>query len=191
MPRIIAGKAKGTRLLAPPGDSCRPSSDRLKEALFSIIGDRILGARVLDLFAGTGQIGLEALSRGAREAVMVEKDRRTLEVLRTNLARTRLEEGARILAGDYRARLRSLVKAGESFDLIYLDPPWQLVADLAGELSRSLIPLLAPDALLILESEGQKAADPLSGPSLTQLRSCQYGSGMLSFYQFTGHKDDA
>ena len=191
MPRIIAGKAKGTRLLAPPGDSCRPSSDRLKEALFSIIGDRILGARVLDLFAGTGQIGLEALSRGAREAVMVEKDRRTLEVLRTNLARTRLEEGARILAGDYRARLRSLVKAGESFDLIYLDPPWQLVAELAGELSRSLIPLLAPDALLILESEGQKAADPLSGPSLTQLRSCQYGSGMLSFYQVTGHMDDA
>ncbi len=191
MPRIIAGKAKGTRLLVPAGDHCRPSSDRLKEALFSIIGDRVQGARVLDLFAGTGQIGLEALSRGAREAVMIEKDRQTLQVLKANLARTRLEEGGRILAGDYRGRLKSLVKTGDRFDLIYLDPPWRLVASLAGELEGTLIQLLAPGGWIILESDGEGGREALSAGALTRLRSCQYGSGVLSYYQFTDGQNEA
>lgn len=184
MPRIITGTAKGTRLAVPAGSACRPTSGRAKEALFSLLGARVPEARVLDLFAGSGQIALEALSRGASEAVLIEKDRLALKAIRTNIERTGLGGGARLLAGDYRSRLSFLKKAGEHFDIIYVDPPWRLVADLWESLEDLLLPLLAPEGVIILESDKSQGLEGLPGKALTRVRSCQYGTGVLSFYQF-------
>ncbi len=184
MARIITGKARGVRLVMPRGDCCRPTPGRTKEALFSILGDRVEGSRFLDVFAGSGQIGLEALSRGAVGAVMIERDRSSLAAIRENLRRTGLLEGARILAGDSRRRIESLAREGTVFDLIYLDPPWREAEALLQAMAPALATLLGPDGLLVVETDGQTPPADLFAPLLTWRRSCQYGTGVLSFYQF-------
>lgn len=119
--RVIAGAAKGRRLKSLPGPGTRPITDRVKTALFDILGASVVGARVLDLFAGTGSVGIEALSRGAAEAVFVEKDPRAIRVLRENLRETGLADRARVVRADVFAFLRS--GPPEPFDLIYIAPP--------------------------------------------------------------------
>lgn len=119
--RVIAGSAKGTPLASVPGESTRPITSRVKEALFDILGEAIEGARMLDLFAGTGAVGIEALSRGAREVVFVERDRRALATLRRNLAATRLADRAKVVAGDAFAYVSQPPE--EPFDLVYIAPP--------------------------------------------------------------------
>jgi 16S rRNA (guanine966-N2)-methyltransferase len=121
--RVIAGKAKGHRLKAVPGKGTRPITDRAKSALFSIIGNDVIGCRFLDLFAGTGQVGIEALSRGAAEAIFVERAGHALRTIRENLAHTRLEAGARVVRADVFGFLDSQVKAMEAFEYVYIAPP--------------------------------------------------------------------
>lgn len=181
MPRIITGKAKGTRLLVPAGTFLRPTSGRTKEALFSILDLKVEGARLLDLFSGSGQMALEALSRGASEAVLIEGNKKAQAAIRTNLERTRLT-GARLLFGDYRTGLETLISEERTFDLIYVDPPWAEAGRILPRLAEKLPPLLDPSGLLILESEGPPP--PFFEGPLDLLRSCQYGTGVLSFYQF-------
>ena len=118
--RVIAGKAKGRRLKGVPGGGTRPITDRAKSALFSIIGDGVVGCRFLDLFAGTGQVGIEALSRGAAEVVFVERARVALRTIRQNLALTGLEAKARVVRADVFA---FLTRPAEPFDYIYIAPP--------------------------------------------------------------------
>lgn len=184
MLRIIMGKAKGVRLVSPPGNRCRPTAGRTKEALFSILADRLEGARLLDVFAGSGQIGLEALSRGASEAVFLEKDGQALAAIRENVERTRLKEGFRLLPGDAMSRLKALARQGERFDIIYLDPPWPHAQKLLHEAGQVLADLLEGDGILAIETDGEILPDNLFLPSLSWLRSCQYGTSVLSFYQF-------
>lgn len=119
--RVITGKAKGHSLKSVPGDITRPITDRAKCALFSIIGNRVIGSRFLDLFAGTGQVGIEALSRGAVEAVFVERARMALRTIRDNLAHTKLEEGAQVIRGDVFDFLHQEDRG--PFDYIYVAPP--------------------------------------------------------------------
>lgn len=119
--RVISGSAKGHRLKSLPGPGTRPITDRVKTALFDILGSSIVGARVLDLFAGTGSVGIEALSRGAAEAVFVEKDPRAVRVLQENLQRIGLFARARVVRADVFAFLRS--GPIEPFDFIYIAPP--------------------------------------------------------------------
>ncbi len=119
--RVISGSAKGRRLKSLPGSSTRPITDRVKMALFDILGPSIVGARVLDLFAGTGSVGIEALSRGAAEAVFVEKDPRVVRVLRENLQQTDFLDRARVVRADVFTFLRS--GPVEPFDFIYIAPP--------------------------------------------------------------------
>ena len=118
--RVIAGKAKGHRLKSVPGGETRPITDRAKSALFSIIGNDVIGCRFLDLFAGTGQVGIEALSRGAAEAVFVERARPALRTIRANLAHTRLEAGARVVRADV---FDFLASTAEPYDYVYIAPP--------------------------------------------------------------------
>lgn len=122
--RIITGTARGARLQAPKGQATRPTADRVKESLFSILGARVLGARVLDLFAGTGALALEALSRGAADAVLV--DRATAGICHANAVHTRLAERAEVRAGDVFAELSRLSRAERQFDLVFCDPPYHL-----------------------------------------------------------------
>ncbi len=119
--RVIAGKAKGRKLRSVPGPGTRPITDRAKSALFSILGGDIVGARFLDLFAGTGQVGIEALSRGAKEAIFVEKGHRALRTIRTNLELTGLMDHAHIVRADVFHYL--LTPPEEGFDYIYVAPP--------------------------------------------------------------------
>ena len=119
--RVITGKARGINLKTPEGLQTRPTTDRVKEALFSVIHFDVPGARVLDLFGGTGQLGIEALSRGAKRAVFVDESEKACKLIRENLKRTRLEQEATVLRGDY---LAYLGRCTEKFDIILLDPPY-------------------------------------------------------------------
>ena len=174
--RIITGKARGAHLKAPKGLSTRPTSDRVKESLFSILGGRVVGRRVLDLFAGTGSLGLEALSRGASFAVLV--DRVTGDILRANAEHAHLADVARIMRGDVFASLSRLGAEGERFDLVFCDPPYA-----KGLWERALTALdastvLSKEALVVVEcGADEKALPPLSRLSL--VREEHYGHTTL------------
>ena len=126
--RIISGEAKGRALFAPPGSDTRPTSDKIRGSLFNIIASRVMDARVLDLFGGTGALALEALSRGAESAVIVDSSRQAWQVIERN-ARSVLKDDfeyrARILCADYRSAIAAL--EGSLFDLVFLDPPYRMV----------------------------------------------------------------
>ena len=149
--RIVAGTHGGRRIEAPKGRAVRPTSDRVREALFSILGDRVQGARVLDLFAGTGALGLEALSRGAASAVFVDRD--------TTPVQANLE--ALGLTGEVHRRdaLAWLRTAAGPFDLVFLDPPYKSAPDLAPRLADTLPSLLSPGALVVSESDRRAPLD--------------------------------
>ena len=119
--RVITGKARGIQLKTPDGMLTRPTADRVKEALFSIINFDIPGARVLDLFGGTGQLGIEALSRGASAAVFVDAREESCRMIRENLKRTKLEQDSKVIRSDY---LDYLSRCREQYDIILLDPPY-------------------------------------------------------------------
>jgi 16S rRNA (guanine966-N2)-methyltransferase len=157
--RVIAGRFGGRRLLAPRGLTTRPTSDRVREALFSMLGD-IQGNVVLDLFAGTGALGIEALSRGAKRAVFVERDRAAVQSLRANLATLELPAPeAELRVGDALAALRAARGAGETYDLMFVDPPYKQARELGSELSVLLPALLAPGARVVVESDRRVATE--------------------------------
>jgi 16S rRNA (guanine966-N2)-methyltransferase len=151
--RVIAGRYGGRRLTAPKGRTTRPTSDRVREALFAMLGD-IDGARVLDLFAGTGALGIEALSRGARQAVFVECDRAAIEALQSNLAALGLVgEQAKLRREHADDALRRARKRKETYDLVLIDPPYERALQLEPRLSPALGGVLAPKARVVLESD--------------------------------------
>jgi pantetheine-phosphate adenylyltransferase/16S rRNA (guanine(966)-N(2))-methyltransferase RsmD len=149
--RIIAGSARGTRL-APVPKNVRPTSDRVRESLFNSLGQFFDGGRVLDLYAGTGALGIEALSRGFDRAVFVERDRKVREVILDNLHRTRFPDRAEVIGGEVEGILVMLDGRGEDFDLIFADPPYRIAAaEVGGNLHR-LRSLLAPGGRVVIES---------------------------------------
>jgi 16S rRNA (guanine966-N2)-methyltransferase len=148
--RVIAGAHRGRRLQAPKGSDTRPTSDRVREALFSIIGD-VEGTRVLDLYAGSGALGIEALSRGAAEVVFVESGRQAVEAIRANL-RAVGDPDAMIWVGDALAYLRN-ADPDAPFDLVFADPPYSSATRVGGKLSELLPPLLTETSLTVTESD--------------------------------------
>jgi 16S rRNA (guanine966-N2)-methyltransferase len=151
--RVIAGDLGGRRIQAPGGRVTRPTSDRVREALFAMLED-VGGASVLDLFAGSGALGIEALSRGAADAVFVERDALALRALRANLASLDLAAPqARVRRADALAALRSARRRKETYDLIFIDPPYAQARDWGTELSVMLAPLLGRAARVIVESD--------------------------------------
>ena len=151
--RIVAGNARGRKLFAPAGEDTRPTAERIREALFNILGARVWDARVLDLFSGTGAMALEAMSRGAARCVIVDANRAAVQAILRN-ARAVLGEDyaarARVLRQDYRGALGTL--AGERFDLVFLDPPYRLLDSYPDALRRLCAAgQLAEDAVCVLE----------------------------------------
>jgi 16S rRNA (guanine966-N2)-methyltransferase len=183
--RVIAGKAKGHRLKPVPGKGTRPITDRAKSALFSIVGNDVIGCRFLDLFAGTGQVGIEALSRGAAEAVFVEQAGRAVRVIHENLAHTRLEAGARVLRADvfdFLARRAPQVGSAEAFDYVYIAPP-----QYHGLWAKTLQALDAGQAWLsddgwVIAQIHPREYEPLALAHLALFDQRTYGSVMLCFY---------
>ncbi len=182
--RVIAGTQKGRALLAPPRHGVRPTSDKVREALFSIVGPRIQGARVLDLYAGTGAIGIEALSRGAECARFVESQPAAQRVLRANLTRCGLTSGACVSAMPVSRFLRTRAAADGPYDLVFADPPYQHdgAAELVTALSDSS--LVAPTALVVIE-HATRSTWPDTVGTLACLRHYRYGDTTLSVYTFS------
>ncbi len=149
--RVVAGRYGGRRLVAPPGDGTRPTSDRVREALFSVLGPSVQGAQVLDLYAGSGAVGIEALSRGAARAVFVDRAQPAIKAIRTNLDALGIDAEVRRMQA--RTALRTAAERSEAYDLVFLDPPYRRAADLGRELSEALPAVLAPGARVISESD--------------------------------------
>jgi 16S rRNA (guanine966-N2)-methyltransferase len=155
--RVIAGTAKGIRL-APVPSGVRPVSDRAREGVFSSLGERVDGARVLDLFAGTGALAIEALSRGAADAVLVEQAPRAIATVRENLRRTRTGDRARLVRADARRFLERAV-AERPFDLVFVDPPYAAAPPALAAVLERLRPVLAPGATVVLTRDSRSSTD--------------------------------
>jgi 16S rRNA (guanine966-N2)-methyltransferase len=177
--RVVAGTLGGRRLHAPAGDATRPTSDRVREALFSALGP-LEGEVVLDLFAGSGALAIEALSRGAERAVLVERDRRAVAVIRRNLAELELHPPhAEILPRDALRALRDAREAGEAYDLVLIDPPYRLAAGLGPVLSDALPPVLRQGARVVTEGDRRH---PLDLPGLDMTFERRYGDTLLRIH---------
>lgn len=177
--RVITGKARGIQLKTPEGLLTRPTADKVKEALFSIIQFEIPGASVLDLFGGTGQLGIEALSRGANSAVFVDAREDACKLIRENLKRTRLEEQAKVIRSDYLAYLE---RCRETFDIIFLDPPYAEVF-LENSLNRiTEIDILHSGGIIVTERPLGKEL-PWEIDGYTRSRDYKYGKTLLAIYR--------
>lgn len=176
--RVIAGELKGQRLVAPRGWKVRPTSDRVREAIFSALGERVEGAHVLDLYCGTGALAIEALSRGAAEAVLVDRDTRPAL---GNVQRLGLAERTELLRADvgrWLAQVSSGSFAGK-FDLVFVDAPYRLADRVAQDLNTHLPQLLAEGGRAVVESG---ARSPLQVDSLESLRQRRYGAADVAIY---------
>jgi len=177
--RVITGKARGITLKTPNGMVTRPTSDRVKEALFSIIQLEIQGARVLDLFGGTGQLGIEALSRGAESCVFVDQSKDACQLIRENLQRTKLQDSAKVLCSDY---MQYLKNSRDQFKIILLDPPY---AEVFLENSLKMITeidILQSGGIIVTERPVGKELS-LDFPGYTRSKDYRYSSTLLTFYR--------
>ena len=183
--RIIGGSLRGRKLGSLRGRSIRPTSDRVREALFNILGSKPVDATILDLFAGTGALGIEALSRGANRAVFIEKAGKTLNVLRKNIALCGLQACSRIIQWDIVKSLSCLQAYRRTFDLVFLDPPYQ-----CGMIQPTLLNLMRCDALadgacIVVEHASQEDVAPVV-PGLVWEDQRRYGRTKLTFLACAG-----
>jgi 16S rRNA (guanine966-N2)-methyltransferase len=178
--RVIAGEMRGMTLRAPKGDQTRPTADRVKESLFAILTPYLDGAPVLDLFAGSGALAIEALSRGARAAVLVDRNPFAAECIRHNLRHTRLEHRAELLVQPVERALTYLHKQQKKFDLIFADPPYG--KGILTQVTRLLLELnlLAPAGIIILE-HGHKEDMTQTVENFACIRQKSYGDTTLTF----------
>lgn len=177
--RVITGKARGIQLKTPEGMLTRPTADRVKEALFSIINFDIPGAKVLDLFGGTGQLGIEALSRGASSAVFVDAREDSCKLIRENLKRTKLEKDAKVIRSDY---MDYLNRCREQYNIIFLDPPYAEVF-LENSIKRiTEIDILQSDGIIVAERPLGKEL-PWEFEGYTRSKDYKYGKVLLTIYR--------
>ena len=183
--RVIAGAFKGRRLVAPRGPATRPTADQVRLALMDTLAPWLPDARVLDLFAGAGGVGLEALSRGAAHATFVERDARAVAALETNIRTLGVEGRASVLRLDVARALARLAAEGERFGIVFLDPPYE--TDLAASTLEALGAggITAPDALVVAQHRTKRAPAPEHG-TLRAFRTRRFGETTLTFFRAGG-----
>lgn len=181
--RIIAGTLKGRRLKAPAWAGLRPTSDKLRETLFNVLAARVTGARVLDGYAGTGAVGIESISRGAREVVFIERDERARALIEANLAHCGVESGYTVLGAPVARSFQTLADTPgfEPFDIVVLDPPYEMAPT---EALLGADRVLARDGVLVLE-HSHRLESPISSGRLARARQLASGDSVLTFYQTT------
>ena len=180
--RVITGKARGVQLKTPDGLTTRPTTDRVKEALFSIIQFEIPTARVLDLFGGTGQLGIEALSRGAKSAVFVDAGEPACRLIKENLRRTKFENEAKVIRSDY---LDYLKRCREKFDIVFLDPPYAEVFLENALKCITEIDILETGGIIVAERPVGKEL-PWDFEGFTRSKDYKYGKTLLTIYRKDG-----
>ena len=188
MMRIIAGKANRRKLETLPGeDITRPTAERVKEGLFSAIQFELADKKVLDLFAGSGQLALEALSRGAQSAVLIDASTEAVEIIKTNAKNTDLMKQCRISRMDYSEFLKSAALKGEKFDIIFLDPPY--AKDMRNEILKkvSRADICAGDALIICETDKEFMGDDETVYNFTLRKIYRYGRVYITMLKYTGN----
>jgi 16S rRNA (guanine966-N2)-methyltransferase len=181
--RVISGKAKGRPLKAVPGMGTRPTTDKVKEAIFSMIGPYFSGGLVLDLFAGTGGLSLEAISRGMDRAVLIDMDKKAIDTIRLNLQATGFTEQAEVYRNDAQRALKALAKRGMAFDLVFMDPPYKLkvISDLMEQLLAE--GMLRDGARIVLEHDaGDRYDEPVG--TLEHLRRAEYGDTAITIFRY-------
>ena len=178
--RVVAGELKGQKLVAPQGWKVRPTSERVREAVFSTLGERVADAVVLDLYCGTGALAIEALSRGAARATLVDRDTRPAL---GNVERLGLGDRARLVRADAGSWLASVSNQAERFDIVFVDAPYRVAPDLAAELDTHLPGVLAPGGRAVIESGARR---PLTVKTLQRLRQRRYGAADVSIYALEG-----
>ena len=178
--RVIAGSLKGRRLKPPDWEGLRPTSDKLRETLFNILAPRSAGARVLDAYAGTGALGIEALSRGAAAVTFIENDRRAQALIETNLALCRIDTGYNLVRGAIDRAIVTLQAPGfEPFDIVLLDPPYLMPGHAA---LMKIDTIVAPGGVVVLE-HARRAVAPEQAGRLVRARQVASGDSMLTFYE--------
>ena len=177
--RIIAGEARGRQIIAPEGRNTRPTLDRVRENIFNMLQAEVPGSRVLDLFAGSGALSLEAISRGAESAVLVDSDRKAHMVQKRNIDTLRYAEKTRVLLYDWKRAVRILQEEGQIFDLVFLDPPY-CMTDLR-DVFASLIPITDADPIIVLEHESGKSIT--AADQYEVVRQKEWGFCAVSFYR--------
>ncbi|MBQ7784853.1 MAG: 16S rRNA (guanine(966)-N(2))-methyltransferase RsmD [Clostridia bacterium] len=177
--RIISGIARGRAIVAPPGDKTRPTQDYVRESLFNIIRWDLEDACVLDLFAGTGALSLEAISRGAREAVLIDMDRAACSAIKKNMETTKLGDQCRLIPRDYKQAIDELAREGKQFDVVFIDPPYRM--ENTGEMCAALYDKgLLSDAFLILV-EHKRGMAPLLDLRFEAFDLRHYGDTEITF----------
>jgi 16S rRNA (guanine(966)-N(2))-methyltransferase RsmD len=180
--RVISGKAKGRRLVAPKGGAIRPTADRIKESLFNILPRDFSGMKILELFAGTGNVSIEALSRGAESALLIDASERSARIIRENLRRLDLTDRAQMWVMPVRRALNAVGRQGQKFDVIFLDPPYdQKLVGRSLELIASIDPVY-PTGVVVAEHSVRETLKTSYGfLSLNDQR--RYGDTLLSFFR--------
>jgi 16S rRNA (guanine(966)-N(2))-methyltransferase RsmD len=184
--RIIAGAYKGRRLATPRGETTRPTADQVRIALLDTLMPRLPAARVLDLFAGAGSVGLEALSRGATHATFVERDARAVATLRANVTTLGVERAVRVVRDDVVRALRTLRRTGERFDVVFLDPPYD-GDDVAMTLDALGGGELLGDGAVVVAQHRTKRAPAASAGALAAFRTRRFGETTLTFFRAGGY----
>jgi RNA methyltransferase, rsmD family len=178
--RVISGSARGLKLNTPGDDRVRPTTDRVKESMFNIVQDWVYDSQVLDLFAGSGALGIEALSRGASQAVFCDNSLDSIKIIKSNIEKARVVDRSQIVSGDFKRCLRDMEAKNQSFDMIFVDPPYYegLFEEVLDTIRSCKI--LKKDGIVIVEHDAKKPIGQVEG--LEVYKEKKYGITMLTFY---------
>ena len=180
--RVISGKARGLKLNTPKNDDVRPTTDRVKESLFNMINSYIMDSDILDLFAGTGSLGIECLSRGANQCIFVDNSKESINIVKSNIKKSRVENESIVLNVDFKSAINSLALKNKQFDVIFMDPPYykNMFSDALSAVDNNN--LLKEDGIIVVEHDTvDKFPDNMG--RLYKSREKKYGNTTLTFYK--------